>query len=124
MFNNPLKELSLSSARRPSYRPAIEVLEERVALARVTPAVLLVRQEIRVAERDLRSLHQHPTKHQAIVVLINERREFTQHLRAHQLDQSLLARGINDAPFQLLDGRFHVLDSRAVALALQIQARG
>jgi hypothetical protein len=54
----------------------------------------------------------------------NPRREETQHLLAHQLDQSLMTRGINDAPFQQLDGRFHVLDSRAVAQALQIQARG
>jgi hypothetical protein len=124
MFNNPLEQLSLSAARRPSYRPMIEELEERVALAKVTPAVLLARQEIRVAERDLRSLHQHPTKHQAVVVLTSERREEAQHLRAHQLDQSLVGRGINDAPFQQLDLRFHVLDSRAVDLALQIQARG
>ena len=124
MFNNPLEELSLSAARRPSYRPAIEALEERVALAKVTPAVLLVTQEIRAAERDLRSLHQNPTRHQAIVVLTNEGREDTQHLRAHQLDQSLMARGISDAGFQQLDGRFHVLDSRAVALADRILARG
>jgi hypothetical protein len=124
MFNNPLEELSLSAARRPSYRPAVEELEERVALAAVTPAILLATQEVRAAGRDLRFLNQNPTKHQAIVVLTNETREETQHLRAHQLDQSLTARGINDARFQQLDRRFHVLDSRAVALAQQILARG
>jgi hypothetical protein len=124
MFNDPLEELSLSAASRRSYRPAVEELEERVALAAVTPAVLLVTQEVRAAGRDLRSLHQNPTKHQAIVVLANERREETQHLRAHELDQSLMAREIKDALFQQLDSRFHVLDSRAVALAQQILARG
>jgi hypothetical protein len=124
MFNNPLEELSLSAARQPSYRPAVEALEERVALAAVTPAIFLVTQEVQAAFRDLRSLQQNPTKAQAIVVLTNERREETQHLRAHRLDQALRARGISDAPFAQLDVRFHVLDSRAVARANQILAGG
>jgi hypothetical protein len=122
MFNNPLQELSLSAASQPSYRPAVEALEERVALAAITPAVFLVTQEVLAAFHDLRSLQHNPTTHQAIVVLTNERREETQHLVAHQLDQSLVAQGINDAPFQQLDGLFHVLDSRAVARARQILA--
>jgi hypothetical protein len=124
MFNNPLEELSLSAARRQSYRPAAEALEERVAPAAVTRAVLLEQQEVLTAERNLRSLQLNPTRHQAVVVLANERRVETQHLRAHQLDQSLTARGVNDAPFQRLDARFHVLDARAVARADRIQARG
>jgi hypothetical protein len=124
MFNNPVEELSLSAARRRSYRPAAEPLEERVAPAAVTPAVLLQTQEVLAAERNLRSLQQNPTRQQAIAVLANERRVETQHLRAHQLDQSLTARGVHDARFQRLDGQFHVLDARAVAKAQQILAGG
>jgi hypothetical protein len=98
--------------------------EERVAGAAVTRAVFLVRHEVQAASRNLRSLQQNPTKHEAIVVLTNERRQERQHLVAHQLDQSLTAQGINDAPFQQLDRRFHVLDSRVVAKAHQILAGG
>jgi hypothetical protein len=124
MFNNPLEELSLSAASQPSCRPAVEALEERVALAAVTPAVFLATQEVVIAFQDLISLQLNPTRQQAIVVLTNESVLETQHLVAHQLDQFFMAQGINDAPFQQLDGIFHFLDSLAVARAEQILAGG
>jgi hypothetical protein len=124
MFNNPLEELSLSAANQPSCRPAVEALEDRVALAAVTPAVFLATQEVVIAFQDLISLQQNPTKLQAIIVLTNEAREEAQHVLAHQLDQFFTAQGVNDAPFQQLDGLFHFLDTVAVARAEQILAGG